>query len=468
MPDWGVPGYAVEDLVGTGATGEVRRARETATGEVVAVKLLRVAGRSDAAERVRAGLDRLAGVRHPHLVRLRAVLPAADGMAVISDFAAGGSLAEVLAERGALEPGEVVTVGVPLASALAALHGQELVHGAVTPANVLLSQDGRPLLSDFGLAVLLDPGSLAGPADDVQALGALLAGVLDTNAPPALRQCVGRALAADPAVRPTAGELTTALRSVGPPAPVRFARATATGDAAAVRVRGSTLGDDPTPERAVSRQAARPPLALLAGVPLALLAAVLAGRAWAAADRPGTPPALQPASAAASHSPESASGPSASAGTPSSPGPQAVSRSPGPAAAGTLAAGSHPPVNWLSVLTTLDDRRNAALASLDATALANVYAAGSAPLATDTASIRRLAAAGARVQGLRLDVRSVQIFRRTPVGTTLRIVDQLPAYQILYADGRVRERRPGRGPLTWLVELVPAGNGWRIATVTRA
>jgi len=468
MPGWSVPGYDVEELVGTGATGEVWRAWETDTGELVVVKVLRAAAGSET-ERLGAGLDRLAGVRHPHLVRLRAVFPAADGMAVVSDFAAGGSLAEVLAERGALEPGEVVTVGVPLASALAALHAQGLVHGAVTPANVLFTQDGRPLLSDFGLAVLLDQGSLAGPADDVQALGALLAGVLDTDAPPALRQCVGRALAADPAVRPTAGELTTALRSVGPPAPVRFARATATGDAAAVRVRGSTLGDDPTPQRAVSRQAARPPLALLAGVPLALLAAVLAGRAWAAADRPGTPPALQPASVAASHSPESASGPSASAATPSRPGPQAVSRSPGPAAAGTLAAaGSHPPVNWLSVLTTLDDRRNAALASLDPTALADVYVAGSAPLATDTASIRRLAAAGARVQGLRLDVRSVQIFRRTPVGTTLRIVDQLPAYQILYADGRVRERRPGRGPLTWLVELVPAGDGWRIAAMTRA
>lgn len=125
-------------------------------------------------------------------------------------------------------------------------------------------------------------------------------------------------------------------------------------------------------------------------------------------------------------------------------------------------------MKWLSVLTTLDDRRNAAMANLDAAALVNVYAAGSAPLAADAASIRQLAAAGVRVEGIRLEIRSVQMVRRTPAATTLRVVDRLPAYQIVDADGQVRERRPGRGPLPWLVGLVPAGDGWRIASVVRA
>ncbi len=446
MPGWSIPGYAVEELVGAGTTGEVWRARETATGSVVAVKVLRAAAGPEG-DRVRVELDRLGSVRHPHLVRPRAVFPFADGIAVVSDFAAGGNLASVLSERGLLAPGEIVTIGVPLASALAALHDQGLVHGAVTATNVLFTDDGRPLLSDFGLPRLPGSAPSAGPRDDVHALAVVLAAGLGGAVPRVLRESVGRALAVDPAVRPSAAELASALRSAGPPAPVRM--------------RGPTApGEEVAPARPAVRPAGRPAVALLAGVPLALIAAVLAGRIWAAADRPGSPPVLQPARAATSSSPQSALGSAGPAAAPRPPG-SAAARSPG-------SPGSRPPVNWLSVLTRLDDRRNAAFANLDVTALADVYAARSAPLAADAASIRALAAAGARVEGLRLEVRSVQIFRRTPAGTTLRIVDWLAAYEIVAADGRVLERRPARGPLRWLVQMVPARDGWRIGTVARA
>lgn len=108
------------------------------------------------------------------------------------------------------------------------------------------------------------------------------------------------------------------------------------------------------------------------------------------------------------------------------------------------------------------------MVNLDASALAEVYAADSLPLAGDAASIRLLAAAGARADGLRLEVRSAQLVRRTAAEVTLRVADRLAAYEIVAADGRVLERRPGRGPVTWLVTLVPAGDGWRISALERA
>ena len=49
-------------------------------------------------------------------------------------------------------PGEVVTIAAPLASALATAHGLGLVHGDVSPANVLFTADGMPLLADLGVA----------------------------------------------------------------------------------------------------------------------------------------------------------------------------------------------------------------------------------------------------------------------------------------------------------------------------
>ncbi len=120
------------------------------------------------------------------------------------------------------------------------------------------------------------------------------------------------------------------------------------------------------------------------------------------------------------------------------------------------------------MLTRLDERRNAALANVDLTALADVYAADSAPLARDASLVRQLAAARAHAEGLRLEARSVRLTRRTANRVTLRVVDRLLAYDIVGADGRVLERRPGRSEKAWTVELVPAGDGWRIAAVKPA
>ena len=179
-----VPGYVLEELLGRGGTGEVWRARPRGSGPPVAVKVLR---QGDPERQIReAGL--LAELDHPHLVRLHQVVrrrtPAGEQVALVLDLLAGGSLAALLAARGHLRPGEVVTAIAPVAAALAHLHDRGVVHGDLSPGNVVFTVEGRPVLTDLGVARVLgergsgevtppyvDPvvarGGAAGPASDV-------------------------------------------------------------------------------------------------------------------------------------------------------------------------------------------------------------------------------------------------------------------------------------------------------------
>ncbi|MCW2679736.1 MAG: Serine/threonine protein kinase, partial [Frankiales bacterium] len=149
---WSLPGYDVQALLGFGATGEVWRACELATGDTVALKRLRAGADPSAVDALRREASLLRSLDTPYVVRLREVVGSGAETVLVLDHAPGGSLATLLARRGSLEPGEVVTIGAPLAQALAAAHSRGLVHGDVTPSNVLFTADGMPLLSDLGLA----------------------------------------------------------------------------------------------------------------------------------------------------------------------------------------------------------------------------------------------------------------------------------------------------------------------------
>lgn len=254
MSDPTVPGFDVVEMLGFGSGGEVWLARDQSSGEPVALKRLRPGAGLEARDRLRREAAVLAGVTHPHVVRLRSVVGAGDDLVLVLDLAPGGSLARLVAGRGPLSPGEVVTVAVPLAQALADVHTRGLVHGDVTPANVLFAADGRPLLSDLGVSRLLgegataeegtvgflDPAVLAGgpggPAADVHGLAATCVAALTGTAPydhegvrvppPAgshpILDLLHRVLAADPADRPGAAELACAVWEAAPAEPVRL------------------------------------------------------------------------------------------------------------------------------------------------------------------------------------------------------------------------------------------------------
>jgi hypothetical protein len=265
---WTVAGYVVEELLGYGGFGEVWRGQARATGAPVALKRLPVddAGQVHAA---RAEAALLSMLDHPHLIRLHELVAVDAGVVLVLDLAGGGSLADLLARRGRLTPGEVVTALAPIGAALAYAHNEGVVHGDVTPANVLFSENGLPLLGDLGVARIIgdtaparstpayvDPsvaaGHAPGAASDVFMLAAVavhaltgqpvwtgvtpedtvaraaagdLGDLLDRLAqlPPELAALLERALRIEPHLRCSAAEFALDLRHSSEPAPVELA-----------------------------------------------------------------------------------------------------------------------------------------------------------------------------------------------------------------------------------------------------
>ena len=506
MTEMQLPGFDVVELLGFGSTGEVWLARERATGVPVALKRLRAGADLAARDRLRREAAVLAGVDHPHVVRLRGVHGDGDALVLVLDLAARGSLARLLATRCQLSAAEVVTIAVPLAQALAAVHAQGLVHGDVTPANVLFAADGRPMLSDLGIARLLgspaaevggtsgflDPAGAGtgspGPASDVHGLAATCLAALagrpaydelgarlqvPPGTPQALADALERALAPDPFDRPTAEEFALAVFDSGPAEPVGFDGSASGGPGpvpgavsvaeaavppthqAAVR----SVGDEPAaPAAARSRRLPRPgrvprvPGRVVAGAAAAALVvglAVLAGVTWSAADQ---------APAAAGRSSDRGEGPDSAPSTPEG------SRRP---AAQPAALPADAETEWAGTLAALDADRSRAFAAGDPGRLRTVYASGSPALQRDTAVLRRLIAAGLRAEGLRLAATDVAVAGRSAGQVRLAVTDVMPEYRIVDDGGTVVERRPGRGTRSWTVVLARDGERWRVYDVVR-
>jgi hypothetical protein len=132
-------------------------------------------------------------------------------------------------------------------------------------------------------------------------------------------------------------------------------------------------------------------------------------------------------------------------------------------------ARTEPTAGWVAVLAALDTARSRAFAEGDEAALSAVYLTGSPAGRRDAAVLSRLAGAGVRAAGLRLDTTAVRLVGRSPGRVQLRVTDVLPAYRLLDARGRLVARPAGRGPRTWTVVLGRAGarGPWRVYDVVR-
>ncbi|HEX6577141.1 MAG TPA: serine/threonine-protein kinase [Jiangellaceae bacterium] len=285
-----VPGYAVEGPLGSGGDGSEWVAREEAGGRRVALKLLHLPD-PGARERARRELALMTAVEHPHVLQVYGIVDAPGALVIVREIADGGNLADLLAARGALSPGEIVTVCAPAAQALAELHLLGLVHGDVSPDTLVFSSDGRPMLSDAGLSRIagdrfadlgLTPGYsapevVAGhpaqPGSDVYGLAAValraLTGYVPTHAlllpgiPPATQGALAQAMNPDPSRRPNAASLANALFVLADPIPVGIEEVADVVEAepvAAPRHRSRHAAREPQPELDTPATAHQDPL----------------------------------------------------------------------------------------------------------------------------------------------------------------------------------------------------------------
>jgi len=143
--------YAVEGLLASGATAQVLRAQDLATGRAVAVKILQIVD-PNTARRFRTEVEVLSWLDHPSLVRLcdRGLH---DGRPyLVMELVDGPSLANVI-DDGPLPVTRTVSIGRQLAQGLAHAHALDIVHRDVKPENILFEADTQHArLADFGIA----------------------------------------------------------------------------------------------------------------------------------------------------------------------------------------------------------------------------------------------------------------------------------------------------------------------------
>ncbi len=120
----------------------------------VAVKLLKPALAADpvVAERFRREAIAVAGLAHPNIVAVYDTVDEDGRQAVVMQFVPGRSLREMLDDDKRLTPELTIRIGVSVAAALDAAHQAGLVHRDIKPGNILITPQGRVLLTDFGIA----------------------------------------------------------------------------------------------------------------------------------------------------------------------------------------------------------------------------------------------------------------------------------------------------------------------------
>ncbi|WP_241562543.1 serine/threonine-protein kinase [Streptomyces hoynatensis] len=152
--------YELTGLLGRGGMGAVWRAHDRELGRDVAVKELRLPEHLGAEERATwmARLDRearaAARLKHPGIVTVYDRITGADGRPwIVMEWVNGGSLDDLIRRQGPLSPQHVADIGRQVAAALSAAHRSGITHRDIKPANILL-EDGRAVLTDFGIAAL--------------------------------------------------------------------------------------------------------------------------------------------------------------------------------------------------------------------------------------------------------------------------------------------------------------------------
>jgi hypothetical protein len=145
-------------LLGSGGFADVYKGRQERLGRPVAVKVFKVALiEADAADQFARECQALGRLDDPSILRVFSADVLPDGRPYLVTERCDTSLLRLLTQRGgALPVAEAAEYGCELATALMVAHSAHVLHGDVTPQNVLLRRTGAVVLADFGLAVLHD------------------------------------------------------------------------------------------------------------------------------------------------------------------------------------------------------------------------------------------------------------------------------------------------------------------------
>ncbi len=153
--------YNILEEIGHGGMSTVFRAKNTHSGQEVAIKLMRdkFANNSSARERFIQEAQMVISLNHPAIVPVYDYGEVNGRLYIVMQYMAGGSVRDKL-QDGPLSFDHVLTILGSITSALVAAHDNNIIHRDVKPHNILLDKEGNAYLSDFGVARLLDEEGL--------------------------------------------------------------------------------------------------------------------------------------------------------------------------------------------------------------------------------------------------------------------------------------------------------------------
>src|SRR5690348_10913253 len=209
---WVAERYRLLEPLGSGGMGRVWLARDEVLRRDVAIKEivppdgLTEAEREELRMRTMREARAAARLNNPHVVRIYDVLQTQARPWIVMEYVPSRSLHQVITEDGPLPPDRAAVIGIDVLAALKAAHLAGVLHRDVKPGNVLLADDGRVVLTDFGLAIfeggdgaVTRPGLIlgspqyiaperaregqSGPEADLWSLGATLYAAVEGRSP---------------------------------------------------------------------------------------------------------------------------------------------------------------------------------------------------------------------------------------------------------------------------------------------
>jgi len=146
--------YRIVRVLGQGAFGTVYLAHDTLLDRPVAIKELTITAQTDevAFKRFIQEARVAGGLNHPHVVTVYALKVVEPNVYLVMEYLAGGSLRALLEQCGSLPVDQAVRIAAEVCEGLAAAHAKGIVHRDVKPENILLTEDGRAKVADFGIA----------------------------------------------------------------------------------------------------------------------------------------------------------------------------------------------------------------------------------------------------------------------------------------------------------------------------
>ncbi|MEU1315436.1 Stk1 family PASTA domain-containing Ser/Thr kinase [Streptomyces tibetensis] len=150
--------YRIDSRIAVGGMATVYRAVDTRLDRVLALKVMHPSLAVDASfvERFIREAKSVARLAHPNVVQVFDQGTDGSYVYLAMEYVAGCTLRDVLRERGALQPRAALDILEPVLAALGAAHRAGFVHRDMKPENVLIGDDGRVKVADFGLVRAVD------------------------------------------------------------------------------------------------------------------------------------------------------------------------------------------------------------------------------------------------------------------------------------------------------------------------